>query len=611
MILIFGGTTEGRICAQTCEEAHKKYFYSTKTAHQDIELVHGIHLTGGMNAQEMIDFCLENKIRLFINAAHPFACQLHNNIAYASQILEIPTLRYERKFPTRDPELIWLSSYSDACIYLEEHKMYRLLALTGVNTILPLKNYWTKYTTWFRILNRADSRALASSAGFPAHQLLYYQQGEDEEKLFKLLKPQAILTKESGESGGFHAKVSAAKKLGIPLLVIKRPVLSSTFIPIYGPYGLHKEIERYVSGFFNLRMGYTTGSCATAASKAALIALITGEKLDQVHITLPSGELINIPIHSVANKANESCACVIKDAGDDPDVTHGTEIIATVSFSTAFEGVRFLPGEGVGRITLPGLDLPIGDPAINRVPREMMRQEVFKVLRHYADLCPKGLQSGVAIKISVPAGVELAKRTFNPRLGIIGGISIIGTSGVVKPFSSEAFIGAIRREIQVSRALRCEHLVINSGAKSEKYLKAFYPDFKPNAFIHYGNFIGETIRIAYTEGYRQLSMGIMLGKAVKLAEGHLDTHSKKVVMDTQFLQRIALESGCNATILAQIEKLTMARQLWKIIPNENRSFFQIILEKCYQVCSPLFPNGRLTLILLTDTGEISNKIETP
>ena len=176
----------------------------------------------------------------------------------------------------------------------------------------------------------------------------------------------------------------------------------------------------------------------------------------------------------------------------------------------------------------------------------MITNEVKQLLHSH------GLYSGVAVRISVPGGSELARKTFNPKLGIIGGISIIGTSGIVRPFSSEAFVNSIRKEIQVARALGCTDIVINSGAKSENYLRTRFPDLPPQAFIHYGNYIGETLRLAEEEGITRVTMGIMIGKAVKLAEGHLDTHSRNVVMNRDFITALATESHCPPENIAKV-----------------------------------------------------------
>lgn len=604
MILIFGGTTEGRKALSVCEEAGKPFYYSTKGNTQKVEMVHGIHITGAMDEATMETFCKDKSIQVIVNASHPFAENLHQTIATVASKLNIPVLRFERKYSQHSSKLLWFDTYQDAINYLLDHKIDNLLALTGVNTIHKLKLYWKNHNCWFRILDREESHTIVEKENFPMDKILYYEKENDEVSLFKSLNPQAIITKESGESGGFQEKVKAALELNIPVLVVKRPPLSSSFIPIYGEYGLRKSIEKITPIFFELKTGYTTGSCATAATKAALIALLTGEEQSEISITLPNGEWIKIPIHSTTLSEDEARCSVIKDAGDDPDVTHGHEIVSTVKLNLEHKGVHFLQGVGVGKITLPGLDAAVGEPAINKAPRMMMKREVFKVMRHHQHKLPLGLQTGIDVTISVPDGEALAIKTFNPKLGIIGGISIIGTSGIVKPFSSDAFIGSIRREMQVAKALGCNHIVINSGAKSEKYVKQLYPNLSGQAFVHYGNFIGDTIRIVNELKMKKLTMGIMLGKAVKLAEGSLDTHSKKVVMNKEFLQTIAIEANCAQPILQAISEITMARLLWEIIPPENHIFFSILCKRCLAVCSPLFPEGELEILLIDEAGNI-------
>lgn len=605
MILIFGGTTEGRHAARVCDEAHKPYYYSTKGDNQQLDSMNAVRLIGALDKLAMVDVCKKYDIRLIVDAAHPFAEVLHQTIAEASESVQIPVIRYERSYSEQDDHLIWFDSYEQAIDYLEKNNINNLLALTGVNTISKLKCYWQSHKCWFRILDRDESRIVAAKESFPAEYIIYYNQEDDETVLFSKLKPQAIITKESGDSGGFSQKVDAAKKLGIPLLVVKRPVLSDQFISVYGEHGLRKTIEKLLPGFFELKTGYTTGTCATAATKAALIALLCTKIADRVNITLPNGEQVMIPIDNTRIGVGEVTSTVVKDSGDDPDITNGKEICSTVRLNTEHKGVRFLQGEGVGTVTLPGLDIEVGEPAINATPRQMMKREVFKVLSHYQDKLPDaGLKTGVDITISVPDGREIAQRTFNPKLGIEGGISIIGTSGVIKPFSSEAFINSIRREMQVAKALGCERVIINSGAKSEKYIKAIYPALLPQAFIHYGNFIGETIKIASELGFKAVIMGIMIGKAVKLAEGSLDTHSKKVVMNKEFISGLAYEAGCPKAILSDIQSITMARQLWDIIPADNRKFFKLLLDKCYETCSSLIPDGELTILLIDEEGNI-------
>lgn len=605
MILILGGTTEGRIVAKVCDEASKPFFYSTKGDTQEVVLVNGIRLTGAMDKEAMADFCRENNIRLIVDAAHPFALALHQTIANVSDSLALPVIRYERNYPDHDEDLLWFDTYDEAIRYLENHQINNLLALTGVNTLAKLKPYWQHHNCWFRILDRDESRTIVSKEGFDVEKIIYYNQGEDEIPLFEKLKPEAIITKESGESGGFEEKVTAARRLNIPVLVVKRPKLAQSFVPVHGENGLRKKIEQLLPDFFELKTGYTTGTCATAATKAALTALLTNEPQTEASITLPNGEWVRIPIASTVFGEGEVTCCVIKDAGDDPDVTNGREIHSTVRLNGKKKGTHFLQGKGVGIVTLPGLGLEIGGPAINATPRQMIKREVFKVLRHNQDKLPEGkLTTGVDVTISVPDGEAIAQRTFNPKLGIVGGISIIGTSGIVKPFSSEAFIRSIRREMGVTKAIGCKRVVINSGAKSERYVKALYPDLPSQAFIHYGNFIGETIKIAADLGFEFVTMGIMLGKAVKLAEGSLDTHSKKVVMNKDFLSSIAHEAGCSRQSIDRIQTITLARQLWEIIPESEFEFFRLIVARCHQVCAPLLPGGELTILLIDEDGRM-------
>lgn len=603
MILILGGTTEGRVAVRVADEAAATYYYSTKGTLQSIECAHGIRLTGAMNAEEMECFCRDHAIKLLIDAAHPFAQVLHQTIEKVSKCLQIPVIRYERRYPPRDEDLIWCDSYADAIHQMENKGIQRLLALSGVNTLAPLRPYWRSHTTWFRILEREESLSLAEKQGFPQERLVFYREGEDELKLLEQLHPDAILTKESGFSGYFTDKVNAARQFGIPVFVVKRPALPEIFYRVYGEDGLRKQIERLLPEFFPLKSGYTTGACATAAAKAALLALLSRKEQTESQITLPSGEQITLPV-AYTEWAGCSATCtVIKESGDDPDVTNHSRIRVTVQLSLEASGcddterVIFQAGEGVGTVTLPGLGLKVGGPAINATPRKMIRQELIPLL--------PSPDSVAIVTVSVPGGEELAKRTFNPKLGIIGGISIIGTSGIVRPFSSDAFIASIRKEASVAKAIGCETLVINSGAKSERYLRSLYASLPPQSFVHYGNFIGETLKIAADLGFKQVILGIMIGKAVKLAEGFLDTHSKKVVMNKGFLQDVAKEAKCEEATVDAINRITLARELWELLAEkEQNRFFPLLLQKCKSYCAPILPDGELTLLLISEEGKV-------
>lgn len=591
MILILGGTTEGRMAARVADEAGSRFYYSTKGTTQLVVSQHGIQLTGGMDVAQMQAFCTQHAIRLLVDAAHPFATQLHQTVAETAQSLGLPVVRVERIYPERSERIIWCQDFSDAIRQLEVRGVERLLALTGVQTLARLRPFWERHACWFRILQREESLRLARSTGFDTDRLLYYQEG-DEDALFRQLSPDAILTKESGLSGGFQQKVEAAERLGIPVFAICRPSLPDGFIPVTGEHGLRKEIERWVPDFFPLRSGFTTGACATAAAKAALCALVGQGELSTVPIIFPDGETLSLPVASVRIiDATSATAVVIKDAGDDPDVTNGHAIVVTVRLSDE-PGIRFRRGEGVGEVTLPGLGIAVGEPAINRVPREMITRELTALT-----------DRGVEVTVAVPGGEELASRTFNPKLGIVGGISIIGTSGIVRPFSHEAFVQAIRKEIEVSQAIGAPRLVLNSGAKSEQQLKQRYSDLPPQAFVHYGNYIGATLQMAYELGVKRVTLGIMLGKAVKLAEGHLDTHSKRVVMNKCFLHEVAQAAGCSSETHSVIDRIVWAKELWSALPaTDAERFFEAIRLRCYLEARRCFPEGELTLWLLRENG---------
>jgi hypothetical protein len=216
---------------------------------------------------------------------------------------------------------------------LEKAGTDRLLALTGVQTIGKLRPYWEKHTCWFRVLERETSITLAQEQGFPKGNLVFYHAGESEALLLETLHPQAILTKESGESGGFSEKVKAAQAAKIPVFAIKRPPLPRHFMIVTGEYGLRKQIEKNIPAFYPLRSGYTTGACATAAAKAALTALILGEEQKMISFRLPDDEEMTLPVAHTEIEKNSATCTVVKDAGDDPDVTHGASIVVTVSFS--------------------------------------------------------------------------------------------------------------------------------------------------------------------------------------------------------------------------------------------------------------------------------------
>lgn len=573
MILVFGGTTEGRKAVEVLEEAGKPYFYSTKTGEQDITLHYGIRTDGAMNRVDMQRFCVDYSIRLIVDAAHPFASTLHQTIGEVASFLHIPIVRYERIYPPRDADITWIDEYTQV-----PTDIHILLATTGVQSIEKLK--WLEdegVKVFYRILNRESSIKLGHQQGANDNQLCFYENGNTID-----IDADAILLKESGLSGGFTEKVEAARKKGMRIIALKRPELStlnSQLLTIVdGPHGLRRAVEKLLPEFYPLHSGLTTGTCATAAAIASTIRLTKGETPKEVSVLLPDGETIHVAVDY-----GEDYAYCTKEAGDDPDVTNGIEVRASVQFSDHFE---ILGGEGIGRITLSGFDFPPGEAAINKAPREMMRNNI---------------KENVRITISVPQGEEIAKRTFNPRLGIEGGISIIGVSGIVKPFSEEAFVESIRKCMTIAQASGSERVVINSGAKSEDFVRSLYPDLPRQAFVEYGNYIGETLKMASEMGIDKVTLGVMLGKAVKLAAGNLDTHSRKTTMDMSFIQQMLNESD----ITVDVSDITMARELWeRIPPSQVKDFASVVIGHCYKYCKPLLPFGELTILLIDDNGKI-------
>lgn len=595
MILVLGGTTEGRIAAKVLDEAGKPFFYSTCGKEQKLSTSNGVRITGGLDLDQMTEFCKANCVRLLVDAAHPFAESLHRTVTCAADELNIPVVRYERVYPERSSDIVWCDDFADACLKMEQDDVRRLLALSGVKTISKLKPFWENHDCMFRVLNRVESVEMACKQGFPKERLLYYQDTDDEEAVIFNSDADAILTKESGRSGGFQQKVEAARRLGVKVYAVKRPVLPLANLQTKcdGPRGLRRQIELLLPGFYQLRTGFTTGSCATAASKAALIALLEQREVKEIDFSLPDRETMSMAISSCVWSDECARASVVKDAGDDPDVTNGIVIESEVRLSDT-PGVHFLQGDGVGRVTLPGLGIEVGEPAINPVPRKMIASELGKLYN-----------GGIDVTISVPNGKDIASRTLNFKVGVVNGISILGTSGIVRPLSSDAYIESIAREIDVCKAVGANVLVLNSGAKSEHAVKRVCGELCDQSFVHYGNFIGEALRLAYEKGIREVRLGLMIGKAVKLAEGHLDTHSHKVAMNKDFLCSIAKNAGCASSVYASIMSMPFARKLWFLLPKHDAGlFFPKLLEMCLLHCRKAYPHGKITLMLVSEDGTL-------
>ncbi|MGY2066105.1 cobalt-precorrin-5B (C(1))-methyltransferase [Blastococcus sp. SYSU DS0619] len=285
-----------------------------------------------------------------------------------------------------------------------------------------------------------------------------------------------------------------------------------------------------------LRSGWTTGACATAATTAAYTALLTGEFPDPVTIDLPKDRHPSFALATERLEDGAATAGVVKDAGDDPDVTHGALVSVRVTHGEPGSGVTFRAGEGVGTVTKPGLPLPVGEPAINPMPRQFIRAHVATVAERH------GGTGDVVVEVSVEHGAELARRTWNPRLGILGGLSILGTTGVVVPYSCSAWIDSIRRGVDVARAAGYAHVAACTGSTSERVAVETY-GLPEDALLDMGDFAGAVLKYLRRHPVDRLTVAGGIGKLAKLADGHLDLHSGRSQVSTESLAAMVRGAG--------------------------------------------------------------------
>ncbi|HHW37376.1 MAG TPA: cobalt-precorrin-5B (C(1))-methyltransferase [Bacillales bacterium] len=325
-----------------------------------------------------------------------------------------------------------------------------------------------------------------------------------------------------------------------------------------------------------LRHGYTTGACATAATKAALLALITGKPVEKVKILIPAGEIVAFNIVQCNLSRDKVTAGVIKDGGDDPDATHGALILSTVQWNDE-KDYQLDGGIGVGRITKPGLQIPIGEAAINPIPRKMIKETIREIVEEFE------INRGILVTISVPDGEEIAKKTLNGRLGVIGGISILGTRGIVVPFSSSAYMASIVQYIKVARANQSDHVVITTGGRSEKYAMKLFPHLPEEAFIEMGDFVGFTLKQCKKQGVKKVSMVGMMGKYSKIANGNMMVHAKGSKVDFEFLAGVAKTSGAPESVIKEIREANTASQVGDLMVTLGiTSFFETLCRLCNQ-----------------------------
>ncbi|GBR45600.1 cobalt-precorrin-5B (C(1))-methyltransferase [Neokomagataea thailandica] len=330
-----------------------------------------------------------------------------------------------------------------------------------------------------------------------------------------------------------------------------------------------------------LRKGWTTGSCATAAAKAAWAALCHGHFPDPVTITLPNGRQTAFSLAQQTINTHSATASVVKDAGDDPDVTHGALIQVHVKRLPPGSGLVFKAGPGVGTITRPGLPLPIGEPAINPVPRQMIHTALHEI-SHSVD---------AEITISIENGEELAKKTLNARLGIIGGLSILGTTGVVIPFSCAAWIDSIRRGIDVARALNLPHIAASTGHTSEKAVQAHY-NLPDTALIDMGDFAGGVLKYLRTHPVPRLTIAGGVAKMAKLGQGRLDLHSKRGLTDMPALAELAKQHGASNTLTQAISTAESVAQAMLLAEEEQFALGDSIAKSAYETARSVLDDER-------------------
>ncbi len=326
-----------------------------------------------------------------------------------------------------------------------------------------------------------------------------------------------------------------------------------------------------------MRTGYTTGACAAAAAKAATLALLTGEPVSEVTIRLPIGEDATFQIHRCeidksASAPTATCS-VIKDGGDDPDVTSGAEICARVWKASNSDDIILLGGEGVGTVTKPGTGIPVGDPSITRVPRRMITQSVQNAAKIM------GSSDSFFVEISVPGGQEIAKKTDNPRLGIVNGISILGTTGVVQPFSTAAWRASVNVSIDVAAANSLQHMVITTGTQSENFAKRWL-GLEDMAYVNVGIFTGAALKRCVQRGIPRATLVGMVGKFSKIAMGYFVTHVAGNKVDPVFLASLAAECGASEEVQAEMRNAASGRHFQEIaLEHDVMPVFDLMCER--------------------------------
>lgn len=336
-----------------------------------------------------------------------------------------------------------------------------------------------------------------------------------------------------------------------------------------------------------LKRGWTTGACALAATQAAYTALLTGTFPDPVKISLPQGETPSFPLALENLVGGVAKAGIIKDAGDDPDVTHGVLVIAAVRLIKDNE-VKFVGGQGIGRVSLPGLPLPVGEPAINPKPREMICSAIRKLADHYSHA------GGVEVEIAIPGGEVLAEKTWNSRLGITGGLSILGTTGVVRPFSCSAWIHSIHRGIDVARANGLQHIAGSTGKTSESAVKEIY-SLPVHALVDMGDFAGGMLKYLRHNPVSRVTIAGGFAKITKLAQGFLDLHSGRSQVDFEWLASSAVTLGANSELIDKVRNAKSAGRVLQLSQRHNISIGNWVADRAAETALRVLADSPIKL----------------
>ena len=369
---------------------------------------------------------------------------------------------------------------------------------------------------------------------------------------------------------------------------------------------LSKEIlEKKQKGL--LKTGLSTGTCASAATKAALLSLLTKTFTKDVQITLPKGKVVAMNISWTKFKDNSVTSAVIKDGGDDPDATHGAEICSTVKLSENTGKIVVDGGIGVGRVTKPGLGLVIGTAAINPVPMRMIIQSVNDVFEIYDKVIKN---NGLNVIVSVPAGEEIAKKTDNPRLGIIGGISILGTTGLVLPYSTASFAASIRQSLDVGLALGSDVFILTTGGRSEDFCKNLFPSTYPDhSYVQMGDFAGYSVKQCYEKKVKKVIIAGFIGKLTKIAMGVKQTHVRGSHVNMDFMAKLALECNVSEKVVSLIKNANTARHVSEIIDsNVIPGYYDLLCKYAFNQMS-IYSNNHLSIevIMFNFNGNIIGK----